>query len=231
MKKIMLIGAFLLNALVIQAQTVDEIVAKHVAAMGGSEKLNSLKSLKQEMTMQVMGTDLEATSTIVAGRGMRMDVKAMGMTITQAIDGNSGWMLNPMQGGAEPLPMPEEVMKDAASQLDLTGPLYNYQAKGNTIELQGTEKVGEGNAYKLKVQSKSGVEQTHFVDTGNYMIVKSITSQGDVIYSNFQMVDGVKFPFASEINNPQMGKMLMTMKKVTVNPTIDESIFKMPAKK
>ena len=231
MKKVMLIGAFLVSSLAIQAQTVDDIVSKHTEAMGGADKLKALKSIKQEMAMQVMGTDLEATSTVVSGRGLRMDINAMGMTITQAIDGNSGWAINPMQGGSDPVVMPEDAMKEAATQLDLTGPLVNYKEKGNTIELQGTEKVGEGNAYKLKVKSKNGVEQTHFVDAQNYMIVKSVTTQGDVVYSNFQTVDGLKFPFASEITNPQVGKMLMTVKKVTVNPTVDESIFKMPSKK
>ena len=48
-------------------------------------------------------------------------------------------------------------------------------------------------------------------------------------FSNFKQIDGITFPFNTEIESPAMpGIMTMVVKSVEVNPMVDESIFAMP---
>ncbi|MBV9988695.1 MAG: hypothetical protein JO301_13535 [Chitinophagaceae bacterium] len=70
MKK-MLSLLFILIAVAAQAQTVDEVLAKYEAAVGGREKLQSIKQLQISSTakLSVMGQDLEIPTTLVREKG------------------------------------------------------------------------------------------------------------------------------------------------------------------
>ena len=69
MKKIRLIGAgiIMLFATAAQAQTVDEILSKHIDAIGGKEKISQVKSIYTEISMEVMGNSAPVGG-IPAGR-------------------------------------------------------------------------------------------------------------------------------------------------------------------
>ncbi|WP_019990461.1 hypothetical protein [Rudanella lutea] len=239
MKKILLMGAFLMSALTIQAQTADEVIEKYIAARGGADKLKGVKSVRMETSTSLMGNDIKSVSTIVAGKGMRSDATVMGQTITQAFDGTKGWMVNPLAGSNDPQEIPAEMSKSLADQLDLTGPIVDYKAKGNKVEMLGKEAVDGKDTYKLQLTRPDGTVITHFINTTSYLDQK-VTSktkvngqdvEGEVYFDDYRAVDGVKFPFLNEMSNPQFGRMKIKVEKIEVNPTVDEAIFKMPAKK
>ncbi|WP_377242190.1 outer membrane lipoprotein-sorting protein [Persicitalea jodogahamensis] len=233
--KLLGLFAFVLVLNTAQAQSVDEVIDKHVAAMGG-DKYSSIKGLKMEATAQIMGMDLPSTTTIVQGRGMRSETTVQGSAIVQAIDGETGWMINPMAGQTTAMALPEDQVKMSAGQLDLTG-LYNYKAKGHKAELMGEETVEGAPMYVVKVDMANGATATHYISKDTYYILKSVINtevQGQAVevktnFSNFKQVDGVTFPFTTEIESPAMpGVMTMMVNNVQVNPTVDESIFAMP---
>lgn len=220
-----------------QAQTVEDVIDKHVAAMGGS-KYTSLKSVKMEASAQIMGMELPSSTTIVQGRGLRSETVVQGSAIVQAIDGNTGWTINPMSGQSTPTPLPDDAVKMSVGQLDLTG-LYNYKAKGHTAELVGEDKLEGAPVYIVKVTMANGTKATHYISKDTYYILKTnvaATVQGQDFeiktnFSNFKQVDGVTFPFTTELESPAMpGIMTMVVKNVEVNPKVDESIFAMPKK-
>lgn len=218
-----------------RAQTLDEVIDKHIAAMGGNN-YTGLKSIKMESSAQLMGMDLPMSIIIVQGRSMRTETVVQGSSIIQVIDGNTGWTINPMAGQSTPTPLPEDAIKMSAGQLDLTG-IYNYKTKGHTAELVGADTVEGAPVYVVKMATANGVNATHYISKETYYILKSIvntTVQGQDIevksnFSNFKQVDGVTFPFTSEVETPAMpGVITMVIKNIKVNPEIDESIFAMP---
>src|SRR5262245_2842851 len=83
--------------------SVDESIAKHVAARGGMDKLKSVQTLRMSGKM-VMGPGFEAPVAVEIKRPqhMRMEMKFQGMTAVQAYDGTSGWMIMPFQGRTDP---------------------------------------------------------------------------------------------------------------------------------
>ncbi|MDP9040447.1 MAG: outer membrane lipoprotein-sorting protein, partial [Bacteroidota bacterium] len=58
---------------VTRAQTADEIVNKYVDAIGGKDKLDQIKTVYIENTVQVMGNEGPSTTSIVNGVGYRME--------------------------------------------------------------------------------------------------------------------------------------------------------------
>ncbi|MCA6480542.1 MAG: hypothetical protein IM557_08075, partial [Chitinophagaceae bacterium] len=74
-------------------------------------------------------------------------------------------------------------------------------------------------------------EKVHFIDTKTYLIYKTETTikangqevKQEMKFLDYQTLDnGIKVAFKQEMG----GMMMMVSKKVTVNPTIDESLFK-----
>jgi outer membrane lipoprotein-sorting protein len=233
MKKTILSFVFAtLCVLVAQAQTADEILTKMIAARGGADKLNAVKSMKMEATMAVMGMELPVKTTLVPKRGLRIDITAMGQEIIQAVDGNMAWTIAPPMGINSPTELPAEQAKGMVAQLDLSGGLVGYKENGTTVELQGSEKLDGADVFKLKMTTKDGLVATNYVDASTYYVVKTVVEVAgtsvETRISNYKMVEGIAFPFTTEVKNEQMGAMVSNVTKIELNQPIDEAIFKMP---
>ena len=229
----MLSIAFAATSMVaVNAQTADEVVAKMIEARGGAEKLAAIKSMKMEANMSVMGMELPVKTVIVQNRGLRIDISAMGQEIVQAVDGAMAWTVAPPMGITTPTELPADQAKPMLGQLDISGGLLNYKEKGTTFEIMGKEKLDSSDVFKMKMTTKDGYSSVNFVDATTYHIVKSVMSVADTDIetriSNYKMVDGVAFPFTTELKNDQMGTMTTTVTKIELNSTVDEAIFKMP---
>ena len=217
------------------AQTVDEIIDKHVAAIGGMDKISAVKTVYTERSLSVQGMEIPTKSTVLVGKALRTESSVMGNSMVQVVDGTTGWMIRPamMGGTGDPEDMPADQVKQQLGQLDPFGPLINYKTKGNTVELVGKEKVDGKDAYHLKVTTKEGQVIDEFIDATTYMASKiKMTANGqaaEISFSDYKDVDGIKFPNTMEMTSAQ-GNLTFSTEKVTVNGKVDESIFKKPAK-
>src|SRR5689334_1807197 len=95
----------------VSAQTVDEIIDKHIAAIGGKEVINKIKTQVTEGTLSVMGSDLTNESTLQVGVGFKNVANFNGQEIIQVITPTSGWMINPLQGMTDPQALPDDQVK------------------------------------------------------------------------------------------------------------------------
>lgn len=212
----------------VSAQTADEIVAKNITAMGGAEKLSSLKSVKMEGNLSTQGIDVPITLTKVHMKGMRMDLEIMGTSNYQLANETKGWVFMPIQQMDSPQEMPAEQFKSIKSQMDVQGALFNYKDKGYTVEYVSTDKVDGADAWKLKVV-KNGETSFYFIDTKTNLLVKtSATREADgqsmeieTLYKDYKKnADG--FMFAYTFNTTQ-GNIVYD--KISTNIPVDEKIF------
>lgn len=229
MLKTLLIAVMALVTVHVSAQTVDEIVAKHVEAMSGKDKLAALKSVKMTGSMTANGTDISIISSRLHQVGMRMDLEIMGTLNYQLINNKTGWAFFPVMGMTEPKEMDAEQYKSGINQLDAQGALFNYREKGTTIESLGKEMVEGSEAYKLKVTFKNGHSATYFIETKTNRHVKSISKsvandqemELETTYTDFkQNADGYWFPYS--MTNVQG---TITFDKIETNVPLSESIF------
>lgn len=220
------------------AQSVDEIIAKNVAARGGAEKIKSVKSIKSTATM-TMGPGMEAPGTLIQKRPdqARLEFTVQGLTAIQGYDGKQAWQIMPFTGKKDPELMSADESKEMEETADLDGPLMDYKSKGHKVELLGKEKVEGTDAYKLKVTLKNGDVQTVYIDADSFLEIKEETKRmvrgtEQIVESSigdYKEVNGIIFPFAME--NGVKGsaeKQKLTIQKIELNVPADDSIFKMP---
>src|SRR5690606_30001805 len=110
----------------LSAQTVAEIVSKHINALGGEDKLSKLKSAQIVATVAVATFEVKGTTTVLQNKGIRIEQEIQGMKMIQAFDGNTAWAVNPMLDGGKAVKLPAEQSANLKEQMDLTG-LYNYK--------------------------------------------------------------------------------------------------------
>ena len=237
MKKITLsVVVLALSIGTLLAQSVDEIVAKNINAMGGVAKLNGVKSVVMETAIKLQGLEIENLTTIVVGKAVRSDSKIMGNDLVQAFDGVTSWSITPtlMGGNGEPQVMSAEMSKSVISQAD-PFPLLDYTKKGTRVELLASEIVKDKEAHHLKIFTKNGDESEIWIDVASGLVSKSKSMQNgqevEVFFSNYTVIEGINFAMSMETSNPMAGIINIDTKTVKLNTTIDESIFKMPTVK
>lgn len=233
MKKIQLfiIALATLFTTTAHSQTIDEIIGKHIEALGGKEKLSQVKSLYTENSMEVMGNQAPEKEYLLEGKGFKTEVDFNGSNIVSCYTDQSGWSINPMMGGTDAQPMPDPLYKSGKSQIYLGGALIDYSAKGYKAELAGTE----DGSFKIKITDGSS-ESYYLIDQKSFLLTKSIIKSevmGQTVditttYTDYKKTDfGITLPYAKNID---MGMFQMAQKvsKVEVNKEIDPKIFEMP---
>ena len=235
------LGLAVLVAVPASAQTVDEIIAKNNDAKGGLARQKAVQSVRMTGRATV-GPGIEAPIVFELKRpkSLRIDITVQGMTITQAYDGTTGWMLNPLSGRTDPEALPPDATRVMEEQADMDGPLIDYQSKGNAVELQGKEKVEGTDCHKLKVTLKNGDTRTIFIDAESNLeikvegrtMVRGTEQLSDTLLGDWKEVGGILM--AHSIDSGQPGapvRQKFTIEKVELNVPLDDARFTMPVKK
>lgn len=244
MKKIALLLFAAAGFVSVKAQTADEIINKHIEAMGGKAKLLSIKSIYMEGTSVMQnGTEISQKTWKVDGKLYRQEINSAMFNFAMVVTDKEGWRQNPRNGGAFE-PMTAEAVANMQSQMDCAGAFVDYAAKGHKVELIGKEEVEGVAAYKIKITYKSGQEASFFFDAATYYIIRMTARGGagmgmgggggrggagadqerSTDFSDFKKTeDGYIFPF--KITPLGMGGGIF-YEKIEVNKPVDPKAYK-----
>lgn len=226
------------------AQTADEIIDKHLTAVGGRAALAKLTSRSTVGTMTMSTPAGEVSGPIEVQNQqpnksrtlIKMDLSSLGagpMVVDQRFDGTSGYVLDSMQGNHDITGSQLENMRNSV----FPNPFLNYKERGATVELVGKEKVGERQTYVVVLKPKTGSATRQYIDAESYLPIKvqltvDIPQVGEVEqtieFSDFRDVDGVKIPFTLKATSP-VQSFTITITKVEHNLKIDNALFSKPA--
>src|SRR5947208_4509193 len=171
MRKIaFLITVFVLFAVPVSAQTVDEIVAHYLKNIGGMEKIQAVQTLRRS-GKYIGGGGFEAVVVQENKRGnmVREEFSLQGMTAINAYDSKTGWKIEPWGGKKDPEALGEEETKSILEDADFDGPLVNYKQKGNKVEFVGMDQFEGTDTLKLKVTKPNGDVYFYYLDTDYYV--------------------------------------------------------------
>jgi hypothetical protein len=219
------------------AQTVDEVIQKYSANMGGLEAFNKIKTVKITATFSSRGTDLPMTIQTINGKASRTDVEAMGSVVIRSYKDGKAWTQNPFAGIEKPKEVTGIELNDFKSSSMLASPLMDYKARGHQVELQGQADADGIKTYKIKLTSKDDGRVTfYYISAADYTLIKTESDrdmQGQTVtigvwYSDLKDFNGTKF-FMTRTQKMN-GEIFQTttFTNIELNATIDEKIFDMP---
>lgn len=221
---------FLLSLTTARAQTADEIIAKNLEATGGKETWKKIHSLVEEGVLNLNGTEINFDFLILHDKGYRQNISFAGMQGYSIFTPTEGWNYYPWQGHLKAEAVTQEEIKENQDNLDVQGPLLDYREKGHQAEYLGKDDFEGTECFKLKLTEKSGKVITYYIDPSNYLIIHTITltrANGQEVESKTDLSNYQKLPegiwVAMNISN---GGNPLKIKKVAVNPAVDENLFK-----
>lgn len=223
----------------INAQNIDEIIAKYHENMGGLDKLKALNNVKLSGQMPTPMGDFSVVIYKKSPNLTRTEVDIQGQLMVQAYDGETAWMINPMMGTNEPQKLEDEMAKSILDQSEFEDPFIDYAAKGHEVSLEGDETIEGVECYQIKlVMNKNNDEdektQIFFLDKELYLplLVKSWTNDMEInsYMSDYQEVEGgLIIAFNIEVQMAGQPPQVISIDSVDVNVEMDDGLFKFPA--
>lgn len=240
MSKTMLVAALAMVGLPTAglAETVDELVARNVAARGGAQAWRAVSSLRLTGRMDVgQGMLVPYVLEQKRPRRMRLEIVFEGQTAVQCTDGERGWKLTPFRGRGEVEPLSDEELREAAGPADLDGLLFDYALKGTRVELLGRETVQGRDAFKLQVELSGGAVRRVYLDAESALEIKVEATKVvgtrdhkvETFYHDWQPVEGLLMPHRYETVMEGAEPHLLLVESVRVNPPLDDSRFVKPS--
>ena len=229
------------------AQTVDELVTRHIQARGGLEKLKAVQTLKITRTV---GTPFTTVALVIYKKRpalIRWEQTPKGQTvaIARAVNATGAWDIAQGKTVMRPEPLAIEAREIDG---DFDGLLVDWKDKGHSVTLDGRQKLGTADVYKLKVTTKGGTTRDVYLDATTYLEAQiagrvrlpAINPQTkehrfhDMVmtFNDYRDVNGVKFAFAVDEERTGGGitqSFATYTEKIEVNVPMEDALFAAPA--
>ena len=223
------------------AQSADEILSKYFQAVGGLDKITSIKTMKTFGRSPTPYGDVMFTIYQKAPNLYRMEVDVSGtIMIPQAFDGSTAWALNPFGESPNAQKLPEDQALQVADYAELEWAFVNYANKGHSVSLEGKEQIDGLLCYKIKLvknqfNEKEEIVEYHFFDIKSNVPIlsRTISASGptkgqetDTYISDYQELDnGLIQPFYFETKVDGEKSQSISIISIETNVEISDEIF------
>lgn len=180
MKKLILTFAFSVATVAnISAQTAKQVIDNYTTALGGKQKLESVKTLSMKNTISVMGMQMDG-KTIKKDNKFKSSQSMMGQEMVQVFDGEKGFA-NQM-GQKIDFPADQVAKLKESKLMDALG---MNPDKMKTVE----KKQIDGKDYIVL----SSDDSKYYFDAKTNLLYKTEGDKGTMTINKYADVNGIKF--------------------------------------
>jgi len=206
--------------------TAEQVIDKYIQAIGGKDKLASIKDETLIMEATVQGMTLEMASMKKDPNKVKVVVTAMGNEMqSQVFDGSKG----KVSAQGQSMAMGEKDAKKAANEA-LIFPELHYAKTGHKLSYKGTETLNGIEAHKLVIEDADGNKETTYFDAKTGFMLKNIetTEQGNQTteFSDYQEQNGIFVPRKVVVAGVLPFPLEFKVKSIEWNKGIDDAKFK-----
>lgn len=217
------------------APTLEQVLERHVAALGGAEKLAQVESV--ELSGSYVAFSEEGPFTLRRARPnlYRFDYQLLGESLSEGYDGETAWTRHPLMGITAPAPMNGHEKTAVLGDAEMFGPLASAAERGHRLTLVGLSDFDGIEAFEVKVTRADGGEETWFLDAGTYLPVGRVSPTTDwgqphpqkTFFDDWREVSGVKIPHYVE-SEFFIRHRVLTVTEAKVNGGLDRALFALP---
>lgn len=210
----------------------DELIARYVQALGGTEAIQRISTLAEKGTVEIAGRafPIDVTDKAPASRQVTIHFPE-GDSLT-TVAGQEGWLAAPRRPVRS---MPSAEVEDARMDADLQFPLHINQYFGD-LRPAVPEKIGARSVDQLVAQVDGLPRARLYFDKDSGLLVRLVRYSKSplglnptrVDYDDYQPMEGVKVPRRVEIARPS-GRFVFQITEAKPNVTIDDRIFAKPS--
>ncbi len=218
----------------LSATTVEEVIARHLAARGGDgwESIESMKLTGSYTAFSKVGPFTLVRKT---GDKYRLDCHWNLHPVEIAYDGEQGWQINPMfqlDWAQKISGLDRQIL---LQDVDFATPFFHYRERGDTVELLDKVDFEGQEVIQLKLRRPDGFEETWYLDPETYLEVGRDSMGSDfgqpqpqrTFFDDFRQVAGVTIPHYVE-SQWYTRTRVMEIESVELDVEVDEAIFRMP---
>ena len=208
------------------------VINDYIEAIGGTSKLNSVKSMHMSMKTNLMGQEATFETYQMSPDKFAMKINMMGMTVQeQKYDGTKA--VQAQMGNKKVITEGKEL--ESMKKQSVMFEQLNYAQKEYKLELKGIENVEGVNCYKIVVTDKDGDSTTEFYDVKSNLLIRTVKSQdgpqGQQVsiitdYKEYKDVSGIMIPHKSVINGAMPVPLELEATLIEWNKEIAADIFK-----
>jgi outer membrane lipoprotein-sorting protein len=219
-----------------QAQNLESILEAHYKA-ASMEKMQKIETISTTGKNMYSMAGIESSFTMYQARPnkLRIEAEVQGSKLIQTYNGEKGWMYAPAMGISQPKELSEQELETILNQAEFENPLWNYEEKGNTIEVIGSSE--DGSEDHLKLTNEKGDVLNFFISKDTHLIttIKSTQLMGgsdqeiEIYMKDYKNVKGI--PVSHYLSTKLGGQVVytITIVKVEYNQDLDPALFDKPA--
>ena len=218
-----------------QAQNLESILEAHYKA-ASMEKMQKIETIFTTGKNMYSMAGIESSFTMYQARPnkLRIEAEVQGSNLIQTYNGEKGWMYAPAMGISQTKELSEQELETILNQAEFENPLWNYEEKGNTIEVIGSSE--DGSEDHLKLTNEKGNVLNFFISKDTHLIttIKSTQLMGgsdqeiEIYMKDYKNVKGI--PVSHYLSTKLGGQVVytITIEKVEYNQDLDPALFDKP---
>jgi hypothetical protein len=222
------------------SQTVEEIAAKHLEAVGGAERIRAINSVKIESIVVGEAVQGSVARTVYTKRPnkIRVEYSYPQALIIMAYNGGFGWAQAILPSGLRKTPSTLSVektrnlLKEGDEGFD--DRLLGFKHEGQNITLAGRSRSMGRDVYVIELMSSDGLKESRFIDVENFLeIERRVTdiraiSVTESVFSDFRTNDGVTAPYCIKVTLDGKSQLTTNILAESINYPMDDVLFEMP---
>ncbi len=192
--------------------TPKEVIDNYLKALGGKEKLESVKSVIIDNTISAQGMELSSV-TKQMGNKFKSEQSMMGQKVSQVFfDGEKGYI--------EQMGQKNDFPADKIADMKKAKIIEALGFDASSFKSVTVEKI-DGKDYNVLTSDKG----KFYFDAATGLLYKSSAAETSTVIKSYLTVDGIKFPEMIEAEGRGQ-QLTVKTNKVTVNSGVTDADFK-----
>ena len=216
--------------------SVESLVARHLEARGGRERLAAVTSLLATGRLVSGASESTFTLTWVRPDKARLELVTGARRMIEVVTGADAWWVAPDATPPQTGLLPPDAAREIIERGDVDGILAHWRARGYSAAVGGEEEIGGERAATVDLARGDGEAHRLSLSLRTSLVLRRVSRWGgggtgvevEARFSDFRTVSGVVIPFA--IERRAGGELLhrIVVERVRLDPAVDPALFAPP---